>query len=87
MSKPTFIAIPILTNAGETIDLWINPEQISGFAEKYDGSAAIEMSSHEVYETILTYQELMRILRISGCRLLTRGDIDLIGDCGEEGVK
>jgi hypothetical protein len=91
MRMPTFIEVPVTTvgNPWKKFIMWVNPEQITSVAEQNDGTAIFDISGH-CYVTVVQFPEFMRMLRIAGCRLLTRGDIDLIGEPGvpgEEGVK
>lgn len=84
MNKPTFIEIPTL-RYGHTI--WVNTSQIQAVADVDDDGYAEIIVSGDHINTSLYVDDLVRMLRICGCRLLTRGDIDLIGEPGVEGIK
>lgn len=90
MNNPTFIKIPVILPDDQNrrkFDMWINPEHISCIVERYDGSARFEVSGDVVRDTAISYQAFLRYLRIAGCEFQTLGDLDLIGEPGEEGVK
>jgi hypothetical protein len=73
MDKPTFIEFQ-----DKGVTNWVNVESIAQFFESERGTAVISMSDGSVMELDITCYELMRILRVSGCRLLTIDDIDNI---------
>lgn len=88
MSKPTFIKIPVSWSNdpdNKEFDMWINPEHISGIVEKYDGSSRFQISHASIYDTSIPFQEFLRYLNIAGCKFQTLGDLNLIGEPGEEG--
>ncbi len=86
MNNPTFIEVPVLNCGGAYRRININ--EISSFEMEYFGSTTIVyFTNGTTLQVSLDIKEFERILRIAGCRLLTLGDIDLIGEPGEEGVK
>jgi hypothetical protein len=86
MNMPTFIEVPVLNCGGAY--RWININEISSFETEYFGSTTIVyFTNGTTLQVCIGSKKFERILRTAGCRLLTLGDIDLIGEPGEEGIK
>ena len=90
INKPAFIDVPVMVPDDlnqKKFYIQLNPEHISCIVERYDGNARFLLSGGIVYETVISYQAFLRYLRIAGCKFQTLGDLSLIGEPGEEGVK
>lgn len=66
----TFIEVRV---RGVTDSCWINPAQIVCVAEHAkDGCAVISTACGSVYFLDIRYQEFLRVLKDSGCRMFAR---------------